>query len=172
MVEKLLRRFKRRHSLRILLAAGVLCFLAQQLGLFGSRSAPAGSAWPSQPERYGRSSDDQPRAGVPKARSEGSPLPAKGAHPKTEPGEHAIKGGFLEVDMNLPATQHPIRQLIAAGQAVWDAKLERQSRTLKQAVEEYKRRHGGRNPPKGFDKWWAWREYVCSRVARRLIDCR
>ena len=31
--------------------------------------------------------------------------------------------------------------------------LSRQSKTLKRAVAEYKRRYG-RNPPKGFDQWW------------------
>jgi hypothetical protein len=35
-----------------------------------------------------------------------------------------------------------------------ETKLARQSRTLEEAVREYKRRHG-RNPPKGFDKWYA-----------------
>ena len=31
--------------------------------------------------------------------------------------------------------------------------LSRQSRSLRAAVAEYKRRYG-RNPPKGFDAWW------------------
>ena len=31
--------------------------------------------------------------------------------------------------------------------------LSRQSRSLRVAVTEYKRRYG-RNPPKGFDAWW------------------
>jgi hypothetical protein len=33
------------------------------------------------------------------------------------------------------------------------ALLSRQSRSLRAAVAEYKRRYG-RNPPKGFDAWW------------------
>jgi hypothetical protein len=33
------------------------------------------------------------------------------------------------------------------------ALLSRQSRSLRAAVREYKRRYG-RNPPKGFDAWW------------------
>jgi hypothetical protein len=33
------------------------------------------------------------------------------------------------------------------------ALLSRQSRSLRAAVKEYKRRYG-RNPPKGFDEWW------------------
>jgi hypothetical protein len=51
---------------------------------------------------------------------------------------------------------HPIHQLIRDARSSWDAKVARQSGTLKEAVAEYKRRYK-RNPPKGFDKWW---EYV------------
>ncbi|KZP07098.1 glycosyltransferase family 90 protein [Athelia psychrophila] len=43
------------------------------------------------------------------------------------------------------------------GEAQWDAKLKRQSKTLMEAVMEYKRRHK-RSPPKGFDHWWYWCE--------------
>ncbi|KAJ3787388.1 hypothetical protein GGU10DRAFT_426870 [Lentinula aff. detonsa] len=35
----------------------------------------------------------------------------------------------------------------------FQAKIERQSKTLPQAIEEYKRRYG-MSPPKGFDAWW------------------
>jgi hypothetical protein len=37
------------------------------------------------------------------------------------------------------------------------ALLSRQSRSLRAAVKEYKRRYG-RNPPKGFDAWWRFAE--------------
>ncbi|KAI5480765.1 capsular associated protein, glycosyltransferase family 90 protein [Pseudohyphozyma bogoriensis] len=39
--------------------------------------------------------------------------------------------------------------------AEWDKLKARQSKTFAQAVGEYKRRNG-RNPPKGFDKWFAF----------------
>jgi hypothetical protein len=77
-------------------------------------------------------------------------------------GGHPVVGGLLHVDLSLPADEHPIRQLIRDAKVDWESKLARQSKTLSQAVREYKRRNKGRNPPKGFDKWWSWREYVRS----------
>jgi hypothetical protein len=50
-------------------------------------------------------------------------------------------------------TEHPIPQLIADAEASFRNLLSRQSRTLKGAVTEYKKRYK-RNPPKGFDLWW------------------
>jgi hypothetical protein len=67
---------------------------------------------------------------------------------------HDVKDGLLRVNMSLPVTAHPIKQLIRDAKEKWDAKNAMQSRTLKQAVAEYKRRNRGLNPPKGFDKWW------------------
>jgi hypothetical protein len=65
---------------------------------------------------------------------------------------------------------HPIYHLIKKGQDRWERMLKRydhsfshwlqmmadgirQSKTLPQAVTEYKRRYG-RPPPRGFDQWW------------------
>lgn len=67
---------------------------------------------------------------------------------------HEVKNGLLSVNMSLPVSAHPIKQLIKDAKEQWDAKNAMQSRTLKQAVAEYKRRNRGLNPPKGFDKWW------------------
>lgn len=49
--------------------------------------------------------------------------------------------------------EHPIERYTKLAHKRFDEKLKRQSKTLKQAVDEYKRRYG-RNPPKGFDRWW------------------
>ncbi|GAA5940397.1 hypothetical protein JCM3775_005079 [Rhodotorula graminis] len=49
--------------------------------------------------------------------------------------------------------RHPIHDLISNATTEWDKKLKRQSKTLEQAVREYKRRHR-RPPPKGFDDWF------------------
>ncbi|GAA5854421.1 hypothetical protein JCM8547_001815 [Rhodosporidiobolus lusitaniae] len=49
--------------------------------------------------------------------------------------------------------RHPIYDLMQNATKQWEAKLERQSKTLEQAVREYKRRQG-RRPPKGFDDWF------------------
>ena len=48
---------------------------------------------------------------------------------------------------------HPIPRLMADAERRFRALLSRQSRSLRGAVSEYKRRYG-RNPPKGFDAWW------------------
>ncbi|KAJ9105551.1 hypothetical protein QFC19_003533 [Naganishia cerealis] len=67
---------------------------------------------------------------------------------------HDIQDGLLNVNMSLPVSAHPIKQLIKDAHDQWRAKNARQSKTLKQAVAEYKRRNRGLAPPKGFDKWW------------------
>lgn len=51
--------------------------------------------------------------------------------------------------------QHPIPALMEAAEEAYRQKLDRQSKTLNQAVKEYKRRYK-RPPPKGFDAWWAF----------------
>lgn len=168
-VDRLLRRFKRRRSLRILLAALAL-YLLVRLGAFGNQHSTEG--WISGAPDMPIIGVSQPASGrVPDAPLSGAlaRLRTKG-DPETKAGEHEIKGGFLFVNMDLPASQHPIRQLIGAGKAAWESKLKRQSKTLKQAVREYKRRHGGRNPPKGFDKWWAYRECVLQRMRISQIN--
>lgn len=72
-------------------------------------------------------------------------------------GDHPIRNGLLEVDLD--NTLHPIYQLIRDARERWDAKVARQSRTLKDAMAEYRRRYK-RNPPTGFDKWWEYVVYV------------
>ncbi|KAF8517363.1 hypothetical protein BU17DRAFT_91802 [Hysterangium stoloniferum] len=63
--------------------------------------------------------------------------------------------GIVEVN---PDGRHPIYELIETAEAQWKRKLARQSKTLNEAVEEYKRRYG-RPPPKGFDAWWHYVEF-------------
>ncbi|KZT32405.1 hypothetical protein SISSUDRAFT_994071 [Sistotremastrum suecicum HHB10207 ss-3] len=71
--------------------------------------------------------------------------------PTVATGKHTYRpDGLLQVN---PAGRHPIIELTDHAQKVWNDKLATQSRTLKDAVAEYKRRYG-RKPPKGFDKWW------------------
>ncbi|KAK4686098.1 hypothetical protein P7C73_g4039, partial [Tremellales sp. Uapishka_1] len=65
--------------------------------------------------------------------------------------DHRIANGLLEVDLD--STFHPIYQLIRDAREEWDRKVKKQSKTLKEANDEYIRRYG-RRPPKGFDLWW------------------
>ncbi len=68
---------------------------------------------------------------------------------------HPVNNGMLQVNIDAPAgTSHPIFQLIKDSRDAWQAKVSRQSKTLKEAVAEYKARNRGMAPPKGFDKWW------------------
>jgi hypothetical protein len=48
---------------------------------------------------------------------------------------------------------HPIPLLMDDAERRFRNLLSRQSRSLRAAAAEYKRRYG-RNPPKGFDAWW------------------
>jgi hypothetical protein len=50
---------------------------------------------------------------------------------------------------------HPIPKLMADAQVKYKQLLNAQSKSLAQAVREYRRRYG-RDPPKGFDEWWAF----------------
>jgi hypothetical protein len=50
-------------------------------------------------------------------------------------------------------TAHPIPKLITEAETSFRRLLSKQSKTLKAAVSEYKRRYK-RDPPKGFDGWW------------------
>ena len=51
--------------------------------------------------------------------------------------------------------EHPIPKLMAEAEDKFRILLARQSRTLVDAVAEYKRRYG-RDPPKGFDEWFKY----------------
>ena len=64
--------------------------------------------------------------------------------------EHTyLSNGLVTIN---PEGGHPIYDLINRAQTEWEAKNRKASKTLDQAVYEYKRRYG-RAPPKGFDRW-------------------
>ncbi|KAF8452826.1 glycosyltransferase family 90 protein [Boletus edulis BED1] len=50
-------------------------------------------------------------------------------------------------------TEHPITTLMKDAKVAFTNRLAKQSKTLPEAVAEYKRRYG-RDPPRGFDHWW------------------
>ncbi|GAA6051318.1 hypothetical protein NBRC10513_000329 [Rhodotorula toruloides] len=69
------------------------------------------------------------------------------------PGERPPPPDSQPVD---PSQQpHPIHYLIQQAKEDWNAKLQRQSKTVDEAVAEYERRYK-RRPPKGFDEWFAF----------------
>jgi hypothetical protein len=65
----------------------------------------------------------------------------------------------------IPSQPHPIHRLIRDAETAWHAKVSRQSKTLEEAVAEYRRRHK-MAPPKGFDAWYKFA--VANNVS--LID--
>ncbi|KAG2068530.1 hypothetical protein BDR04DRAFT_770499 [Suillus decipiens] len=74
--------------------------------------------------------------------------------PPTQPpplGDHHYgDNGLLVVNPNGP---HPILELIERAEEAWAKKLGRASKTLGEAIAEYKRRYH-RPPPIHFEKWW------------------
>ena len=74
-------------------------------------------------------------------------------------GQHKYhQNGLLEVNAKGP---HPIYELMDRAEAQWKKKVSKASRTLEQAVREYRRRYK-RNPPKDFDVWCAYTPaFVC-----------
>ena len=62
-------------------------------------------------------------------------------------------------------TEHPIPGLMADAEDKFRSLLSRQSKSLAEAVEEYKKRYN-RDPPKGFDDWY---EFALSKDFK-LID--
>ncbi|EGG12417.1 family 90 glycosyltransferase [Melampsora larici-populina 98AG31] len=64
-------------------------------------------------------------------------------------------GHLLLQSASIKLQKHPFMTLIERAKLEWKSKLARQSKTLKEAVTEYKRRNG-RNPPAGFELWYAY----------------
>jgi hypothetical protein len=82
--------------------------------------------------------------------------PVAASPKKPRIGKHTYRpDGLLEVNENGP---HPIFELVREAERNWKEKLRRASKTLVEAVREYRRRYK-RDPPKGFDLW-----YVIHRV--------
>ncbi|KAF9527066.1 glycosyl transferase family 90-domain-containing protein [Crepidotus variabilis] len=63
-----------------------------------------------------------------------------------------LPNGLVETN---PNGSHPVLELIQDAEARWQKKLNQASKTLEDAVTEYKRRYS-RPPPAGFDDWWAY----------------
>lgn len=85
-----------------------------------------------------------------------SPSTSSSTFKFTRPPTTSHESGHIFLDQGRieagEADQHPIHGLVREAGKKWNALLKRQSRTLEQAVKEYRRRYG-RNPPKGFDDW-------------------
>jgi hypothetical protein len=56
-------------------------------------------------------------------------------------------------EFNHRSTYHPIQKITEEARAKFERTNKRQSKSLAEAVAEYKKRYG-RRPPPGFDKWY------------------
>ncbi|KAK4702708.1 hypothetical protein P7C70_g3518, partial [Phenoliferia sp. Uapishka_3] len=81
--------------------------------------------------------------------------PFEGLHFEKEAGHMFYPAHSASEEENaIPPNQpHPIHLLISDAKRDWDKKRARQSKSLREAVEEYERRYKMR-PPKGFAKWF------------------
>ena len=73
----------------------------------------------------------------------------------TRPPYVAHSSGHFFMDQtrtSLGVIEHPIYALIANATSQWNQLVTRQSKTIAQAAQEYRRRYN-RRPPKGFDLW-------------------
>lgn len=75
--------------------------------------------------------------------------------------------GLMEIKSFSPDQRHPIHDIISYSQAQWDRKVERASKTLGEAVAEYRRRYK-RSPPRGFDKWCVPSNLLCRSTHPKL----
>lgn len=127
-----------------------LCFLVLIAIVFWPPNRATITLNPSRNRPIGGQSRPRPRADA-----DGPHLvPKKPKKNQRTPGQserHVYRtDGLLDVN---PKAKHPILELIERSETQWKRKIERQSKTLKQAVDEYKLRYK-RSPPKGFQIWW------------------
>lgn len=73
----------------------------------------------------------------------------------TTASSSVLRSKFLRAKAKAPrpAIHHPIPKLMADAREAYDEKVARQSKSLSDAAQEYRRRYK-RDPPKGFDKWY------------------
>ncbi|KAI0179632.1 glycosyltransferase family 90 protein [Hypoxylon sp. FL1284] len=87
--------------------------------------------------------------------ADGKPVNAKPAH-DTKPAQDAKPAKVpkpVPPTPPIPTTSHPIDDLIKLANKDFEGLLGRQSNTLAEAAEAYRKRRG-RHPPPGFDKWF------------------
>lgn len=92
--------------------------------------------------------------------------PSSWAAPTEQPSEDADGIGYLTKPRTIPSNDtHPVEYISEKAHREFSDTLRRQSKTLEQAVEEYRRRYGLPPPPR-FDKWF---EFAQENEVR-LID--
>lgn len=114
--------------------------------------------WPRKRDHYRHKAPQKRPTVVPPRPRREDDLPAHRKTPKKQgksvvSEDHVYRAdGLLDVN---PKGRHPIPELIERSEIQWKRKVERQSKSLKQAVNEYKRRYK-RPPPRGFEIWYVF----------------
>ena len=80
-------------------------------------------------------------------------VPSDYSYIMSAPKRLVTRNGYYAEDPS--ETDHPLTTIIRLSKKEWQKKLEGQSRSLREVVEEYQRRYG-RPPPKGLDHWWKY----------------
>ena len=70
-------------------------------------------------------------------------------HKRKMPQHNYLANGLVTVNRE---GRHPVYDLIERAEDAWTVKVDAASKTLDEAVAEYRRRYG-RAPPTGFDRW-------------------
>lgn len=156
-----------KRSKRILSGLFILCvFLFWKLGDDGSASStsPTSTSSSSKPNSYSYLLPSPPSAARFAARAPmslkhffsgrlSSHKPKRNVEEELASSPHGghtmHPNGLLLVN---PRGRHPIHVLIENAEKKWAALLKKQSTTLDEATQEYKRRYK-RNPPKGWEAW-------------------
>jgi len=102
---------------------------------------------------------DQLRSTLTRA-TDGAPRWLAGRKLDLDPAATLKENGFEGDYLGLTAASseggpHPLFGLVVRGEQKFRRMVGRRSRSLKEAVGEYKRRYG-RPPPRGFDRWWSY----------------
>jgi hypothetical protein len=149
----------RRRTLRFILIVAFLCWLFNYFA--SQKSRTPGAAFEINPKPFSHDTKDKSKTEEYEDRAdeeESSRAAQRTKHKNNShrvmlkhglAGHHFKDNGLLEVN---PEGRHPIFDLISRAEKAWEEKLSRQSRTLAEAIDEYRKRYQ-REPPIGFDNW-------------------
>lgn len=107
---------------------------------------------------------DTTNAGAQDAISSPIPEPAK-----TQPASNASPSGGSAPTSHGPSDAHPIDKLIYDAQHTFAELTSKESKTLEQAAQAYRKRRG-RHPPPNFDKWFEFAKSQNALVVEDFFD--
>lgn len=142
------RRTRRRTLVLVCYALALVGAFYYLLNTFGWRSGSA----PAPARPYPNNDAHAAAQATPRRNRRPTPRPVPPQpvqHRSAFPQHEFRRDGLLGVN---PEGRHPIFDLVERAEREWERKLSKASKSLDEAVAEYRRRYG-RKPPKGFDQW-------------------